>query len=318
MRTRPAVLVLAVGGLLGVGALPAAAAGNSISPGDSLYALSCYDLAQDYQLFSVESSTGVSAMIGGGPDTELPTCSGQPAYDPSTGASYYIQWADEENAALGRIDVATGVSTTIGGFYWDNGEFPEYVPATSMAIGGDGSAFLISGEELYSLDLATAFVEPVASLAEANLYSFAWDSVTDSFYVINTSWDLFELDVTDGTLTFIDTIGFTGAGLFGTYSLQFDKAGTLWIELDVNSALWEGGMSTLWSATFATLDAPVLSGIFTDDPFYTEALLIVPGQPKLAATGSDTAAVLPWALGAGALLAAAGVGLALHARRRTA
>ncbi len=319
MRARPVVLVLALGGLLAVGATtPAAAASNSISPGDSLYAISCFDLYPNFQLFSVESSTAVSTMIGAGEASEVDTCAGQPAYNPATGVSYYIQWSDEEQDSLAIIDVVTGASTRIGGFYWDNGEFPEFVPATSIAIGGDGSAYLISGEELYSLDLETAFVEPVASLSEPYLYSFAWDSVTGSFYVINSSRDVFEIDVTDGTLTYIDRIDFTGPGVYGSYSLQFDKAGTLWVQVDVDEDDWEGGLSTLWSVTFETLDTPVLSGVFTDDPFYTEALLIVPGQPKLAATGADTSAVLLGALGAGALLAAVGAALVLRGRRRAA
>lgn len=318
MRVRPLVLLLAVGGLVAAGASPAIAAGNAISPGDSLYSISCDDDYADFQLFSVESTTGFSTMIGSGTGPATDTCAGQPAYNPATGVSYYIQWLDEEVDSLATIDVTTGASTTIGGFYWDNGEFPDYVEADSLAIGGDGSAYLISGSELYSVNLATAYVEPVASLTESDFYAFAWDSVTNAFYVLDYEWDLYEIDVTDGTLTYIDDIGFTGSGLYGTYSLQFDKAGTLWIELDVDSGVWEGGMATLWSATFATLDAPVLSGVLTDDPYYSEALLIIPGQPKLAATGADTATALPWALGAGALLAAAGVGLALHARRRAA
>ena len=318
MRARYLVFAAATVSLLALGAAPAAAAGNAISPGDSLYSISCDDDYADFQLFGVESTTAFSTMIGSGTGPATDTCAGQPAYNPATGVSYYIQWLDESEDQLASIDVATGVSTTIAGFYWDNGEFPGYVDAQAMAIGGDGAAYVISGDFLFSLNLATGYVEYIATMAESSIYSFAWDSVTDSFYVIGYDWDVYELDVTDGTLTVLGTLGFSGAGLYGTYSLQFDKAGTLWIELDVDSGVWEGGMATLWSATFATIDAPVLSGVFTDDPYYTEALLIVPGQPKLAATGTDSASALPWALAAGALLAAAGVGLALHARRRTA
>ena len=318
MRSRPLIPIAAAAtlGLLTLGALPAAAAGNAISPGDSLYTIACDGDYPIFQLFSVESTTAVSTPIGTGAGEPTMACAGQAAYNPATGVSYYIQW--QEETALAIIDVATGASTTVDRFYWDNGEFPEYITPDAMAIGGDGAAYVIDAGSLYSLDLETAYVDYIGAPGGLDIYSFAWDSVTDAFYVITTDWDVYEIDVTDGTTTFVGTLGFTGDGLYGVYSLQFDKAGTLWIELDVDYEVWEGGSSTLWSATFATLDAPVLSGYFTDDPFYTQSLLIIPGQPKLAATGADTASALPWALGGVALLALGGLALVATARRRAA
>lgn len=316
MRIRPLVLVAAVGGLLTLGVAPAVAAGNAIDPGDSLYSLSCDSEYPNFQLFSVDSTTAFSTPVGEGTLPNVDTCAGQPAYNPVTGISYYIQWFDEGDTELASIDVATGVSTSIGVFYWPNGEFPENIDADSIAIGGDGSAYMLSSGTLYSLNLTTGFVEVIAPVTESALYSFAWDPKTGLFFAVNTEWDVFQIDVTDGTLDYVDTLGFPGAGLYGTYSLQFDKAGTLWIELDVDATVWEGGMATLWSATLTTLDTPVLSGVFTDDPYYTEALLIIPGKPALAATGSTGASVLPWAIGGAVLLLGVGALISVARTRR--
>jgi hypothetical protein len=313
MRIRPLVLAAAVGGLLTLGVAPAAAAGNAIDPGDSLYALSCDSAYPNFQLFSVDSTTAFSTPVGEGTIPNTDTCAGQPAYNPATGVSYYIQWFDEDPAQLATIDVATGVSTSIGVFYWPNGEFPENIEADAIAIGGDGAAYMVADGTLYSLNLSTGYVEVIAPLSESYLYGFAWDSKTGLFFVINDDWDVFQIDVTDGTLDYVGTLTIAQPGVYGSYSLQFDKAGKLWIEINVDDGVWEGGMATLWSATLTTLDAPVLSGVFTDDPFYTEALLIIPGKPALAATGSSLESLAPWALGgavvlllgAGALIAAA-------------
>lgn len=316
MRVRPLVLAAAVGGLLTLGVAPAAAAGNAIDPADSLYTISCDSDYADFQLFSVESTTAFSTPIGEGSLPYSNTCAGQPAYNPVTGVSYYIQWFAGDNAQLATIDVATGVSTAIGDFYWPNGEFPESVDADAIAIGGDGAAYMLAGGNLYSLDLSNGFVELIAPVSDSNVYAFAWDSKTGLFFGINSDWDVYEIDVTDGTFDYVDTLGFPGSGLYGLYSLQFDEAGTMWIELDVDNTVWEGGESTLWSATLTTLDAPVLSGVFTDEPFYTQALLIVPGKPALAATGSTVASVAPWAIGGAILLLGAGALIAVTRMRR--
>ena len=59
------------------------------------------------------------------------------------------------------------------------------------------------------------------------------------------------------------------------------------------------------------------SGNFTDDPFYTEALLIIQGAPTaLASTGADSSQV-PLFVGGALLLTVIGAVL-LVARRRTA
>ena len=52
-----------------------------------------------------------------------------------------------------------------------------------------------------------------------------------------------------------------------TYSLQIDGGGQFWIEVDDPG---EPYYATLWSFTLPTFATPVYSGIFEDDPYYTE------------------------------------------------
>ena len=99
--------------------------------------------------------------------------------------------------------------------------------------------------------------------------------------------------------------------LTGVYALQIDEGGTFWIAVSNRP-----GDSSLWSFTLSTLGAPIHSGIFTDDPFYTTAVLIIPGEaltPLLAASGVEPAAGLL----AAALLLVAGVVLVRRGRPAT-
>ncbi len=312
---------------------PASAAGNAIDPGDSLYAINCDDVYNDWQLFSVDSTTAFSTPIGVGTDDGIDNnsagCAAQPAYNPATGKSYYVQWS-MESVELATIDVATGVSTTIGGFYYDNGEFPEYIEVDALAIGADGSAFVLAEGTLWSVDLDTAWVTPIGE-TEGDIYAFAFDSVTSKFYGISYLNEIFEIDVTDGTATPVgEVVSPEPDGLFRVYSLQFDEAGTFWVEVDSYGEGGDGLVAELWSFTLPTAESPVYSGVFTDDPFYTEAILIIPGdvpvaplvpvapvEPALAATGADPASVLPWGIGAAVIVLAGGVLLTVRSRRET-
>lgn len=309
----------AAGLLVLASAAPASAAGNAIDPGDSLYALNCDNVYNDWQLFGVDSTTAFSTPIGDGDgyDADLDSCAGQAAYNPATGKSYYLQWFDDVDdlgydEALASVDVVTGESTQIGGFYYNNGEFPEYIDVDSIAIGGDGAAYALADGSLWELNLETAFVTPVGE-TEPDMYSFAWDSKTGGFYGITYLNEVYQIDVTDGSTVDLGEIVFPEDGYtWRVYSLQFDKAGTLWVEVDQSgNSIFQ---ATLWSLTFDTFTAPVYSGVFTDDPFYTESLLIIPGAPApaLAATGSEVA---PIAAGALALLTLGGAVLLVRRRR---
>lgn len=305
---------------------PASAAGNAIDPGDSLYAINCDGIYPEWQFFSVDSTTAFSTPIGTGTDdgdeNDSEGCAAQPAYNPATGKSYYIQWT-QESVDLASIDVTTGVSTTIGGFYYDNNEFPEYIEADALAIGADGAAYMLAEGTLWSVDLDTAWVTPIGS-THADIYAFAYDAVSGKFYGITYLNSMYEIDVTDGTATFVaDVVSPNPEKHFRIYSLQFDQAGTFWVEVDSTVEGVSGLISELWSFTLATVETPVFSGVFTDDPFYTEAILIIPGEvapvePALAATGADFAGALPWGVGAAAIVLAGGVLMIVRSRRISA
>ena len=305
-------------------AAPANAAGNAIDPGDALYAINCDDIYNDFQLFGVDSTTAFSTAIGDGSGAAENACAGQPAYDPSTGKSYYIQWVSEGPDLLAEVDVTTGESAVVGDFYYDNGEFPESIGADALAIGADGSAFVLSNGTLWSVDLDSGWVTPIAE-TEPDIYSFAADPVTGKFYGITYLNEIFEIDVVTGAATSIDFIDFgTLEGDFHrTYSLQFDGAGTFWVEVDHYGESVEIYEATLWSFTLATVDAPVYSGVFTDDPFYTEAILIVPGtvvapEPALAATGADLGSALSFGIGGALIVLAGGALLVARSRKSSA
>ncbi|MEQ1735307.1 MAG: LPXTG cell wall anchor domain-containing protein [Rhodoglobus sp.] len=309
-----AIAAVGVAALVLVGATPAMAAGNTIDPGDSMYVIDCDVDYPDFQLLSVVSSTAVSTPIGTGEGDDDDPCAAQPAHNPATGVSYYVRWFMDDDTELGIINVATGVSTVVAAFWELDGEFPITIDVDSIAIGGDGSAYAIASGTLYSLNLATAELTEIGSMSDTGLYAFAWDSVTDKFYAISYDNNVYEVDVSDGTLAGLGSLSFVSASDYEyTYSLQFDQAGTAWIEVD-NS--FPGGAG-LWSLKLSDLAGTVYSGNFTDDAFYTEALLIIPGKPALANTGVDSS-VAPLFAGGAALLALAGATLLVVRRRRSA
>jgi LPXTG-motif cell wall-anchored protein len=317
MRRLSAVLaVTGAAALVLMGASPALAAGSSIDPGDSLYAIDCDDTVyNDWQLMSVESTTGTSTTIGDGSGStteDYYACAGQPAYDPTTGKAYYIQWhydIDPGHYYLASIDLGNGDSTTVGEFFYIDGEFPTYPYVESMAIGLDGSAYALAQGFLWSVDLTSGELTPIGE-SLSSTYSFAVDPTTGAFYAIDSGNVRFSVDVTDGSYVNLDVVVLPDGA--GVYSLQIDGGGRFWIMADDSS---EAGAS-LWSFAPADAATPTLSGEFIDDPYYTEALLIVPGA-ALAATGADFGGVVPLAAG-GAALALAGVALLALRRRRTA
>lgn len=297
-----------------IGAAPASAAGSTIDPGDSLYAINCDTVYFNWQLLSVDASTGFSTKIGTGDgyDETYFACAGQPAWDASTGKSYYIQWHYTEGADtfLASIDVTTGVSTEIGEFFSGSGEFIDYPYVESIAIGKDGAAFALSDGNLYSVNLATAEL----TLVGPSLYdtwAFAVDPTSGEYYAIDEDSVLFRVDTATGSYENLGNIPVAEDSYI--YSLQIDGGGTFWIEVDDDT---EAGAS-LWSITLSTLATPVLSGEFIDDPYYTEALLLIPGEPVLPATGTDFS-VAPIAAGLAGVLTLLGAAVVVTRRRRTA
>lgn len=299
MKILPAALTTAaVGALLMVGAAPAAAAGNQIDEGDKLYSINCDDeVYNDWQLLSVDPPTAVSTTIGdgdGGVSEDYFACAYQPAYNPATGVSYYIQRqiSDGSEYLLATIDVTTGVSTTIGEFYYWNNEFQQYPSVDSMAIGLDGSAYAIAEGYLWSIDLNDGELTRIG-FSLVSTYAFSVDPVSGEFYAIDTANQVFNVDITTGSYTFL---GVVSVGREIIFSLQIDGASRFWIMAE--EELDGSDLAHLWSFDLPTYTTPVYSGIFDDDPYFTEALLLIPAK-VLPATGpaeSGAAAVAGLAL----------------------
>ncbi len=271
----------------------------------------------DWQLLGVDPPTAASVLIGdgtGGVDEGLNACAGQAAYNVVTGTSYYLQWTyNEEDGptdSLATIDVVTGASVTIGEFYEETLEDPEYPSIDAIAIGTDGAGYALGEGYLYSLNLATAELTQIGG-SLCCTYALAVDPTSGILYGIDTSNELFSVDPATGDFESIGDVE-VGDGYTGIYSLQIDGGGQFWIEVDTPSPTY---YATLWSFTLPTYATPVYSGIFDDDPYYTESLLLIPGD-ALPATGADAGA-LPIAAG---VLALGGVmlGAAFVARRRAA
>ncbi|MEQ1735306.1 MAG: hypothetical protein ABL886_02605, partial [Rhodoglobus sp.] len=305
LSVAPALAFVGAAVLVAVGAAPAHAAGRNIDPGDSMYTINCDQIYNDWQLLSVAPPTAISTPIGDGDGTsEFGGCADQAAYDLTDGTSYYVQITfDGENVhwALAEINVATGVSTTIDEFWWENGEFPELVRVDAIAIGSDGAAYALGDGTLYSLDLASAIVDPI-DFECVTAFAFASHPTTGDFYVVERGGEVWRFDdigsgcelTSLGSLIHAD-LDLSDSEVTGVFALQIDGGGTFWIDVQTRE-----GFTDLWSFTPSTLDAPVRSGVFTDDPFYTQTLLIIPGVVALASTGS-TATVAPL-LAAAALL----------------
>ena len=313
------IVAAASAALMFVGSAPALAAGNDINPGDSLYSISCDQLQNTWQLFSVDAPTAFSTKVGAGSGTaEEFGCAFQPAYDVTTGKSYYIQLANQETTSLAQIDVTTGVSTTLGSFVFDNGDGFTPLVLESIAIGLDGSIYAFSNRALYSLTLTglTPTTPGVATLIKSGLppdvFAFAADPKSGVLYAIDLDNEVFSVDGSTGEKTDLGLVP-SDDDRNRINSLQIDGAGRFWLEVDIFDGRDQA--SALRSWTLGSSDYPTDSGIFTDERYKTRAILIIPGAvpATLPKTGSDPGSL---AIAAGAGVAALTFGLLLVLRRR--
>jgi len=321
MAPRKLLLVAAASAaLMFVGSAPALAAGNDIDPGDSLYSISCDELQNTWQLFSVDAPTAFSTKIGAGsgPQDGPGGCAFQPAYDVTTGKSYYIQRVGRNATSLAQIDVTTGVSTTLGSYVFDNGDGNSPLVLESIAIGLDGSIYAFSNGALYSLTLTglTPTTPVKATLIKSGLsldvFAFAADPTSGVLYAINLDDEVFSVDGSTGDVVSFGVVP-RDDDVYGIYSLQIDGAGRFWLEVDILAN--DVRASALRSWTLGSSAYPTNSGIFTDEQYNTEAILIIPGAvpATLPKTGSDAGSL---AIAAGAGVAALTLGLLLVLRRR--
>jgi hypothetical protein len=310
MKALSAALLAAAGILvlsLGVAA-PAHAAGPPIDPGDALYAINCDpELFNDWQLFAVEPQTGFSVPVGkgsGGKFTDSLTCGGPGAVNPATGVSYYVRWQSkclvamvgtdcpqpdpDFDSVLATIDSATGASSAIAEFSVAGSTAPEPPLVKAFAIGLDGAAYAFAETDplgadwrLYSVDLKTAQLTQIAP-GLPGLYAFAVNPVDGRFYAIEqVSNQLFRMQVKDGALDggreLLGSVAFNALP-HSVLALQIDESGRFWMEADYGTPI----VATLWSVTLDTLPDPIFAGFFgDDDPYYTEGLLLIPGDPAV-------------------------------------
>jgi LPXTG-motif cell wall-anchored protein len=250
-------------------AAPAAfAAGPSLASGSHLYAVDC----NNEDVYSLDASTAAATLVHANGTS---TCAYSAALDPTTGIGY----VSDEGLSLSSLNLTTGVRTYIDAFT----NLGVATPINSIAIGSDGSAFAMSDDSLYSLDLGTGELEFVALTgAPASIYGFAVNPNTGVFYTIDTDGLVSTIDVTTGELTTVGQTNFTPSD--SPYSMQIDSSGMLWIEND-------GVDADLWSVNPVDISGSgVLSGVVNvgGTNFYSEALLLVPGP--MAATATPTAA----------------------------
>lgn len=294
-------------------ATPAQAAGRDLPAGDALYAVSCVDLNAD-QLYSVEAPLAALREIGTGTGQPAEYCAGQGAWDATTSTAYYVAFILEDDPQLAKLDLVTGLSTLIGPF--NDGENDQSVDA--IAIQPDGSAYATAGQDLFTLDLTSGDVSLVGAInaGPAVFYGFGSDPRNGTLYAIDYDGRLYTVDPATGAGTLLTTLAFENEG---SYSLQVDSAGVLWLEWDWSTDPETGGAS-LWSVDTAALSTSQLfSGDFAEtvggDPVYTNSLLLVPAVvPALAETGLASVELGTLALG-GIALVGAGILIAVTRRR---
>ncbi len=285
-------------------AAPAAAAGRTLPPGDTLYTIDCDSVT----LYSVDAATAAATPIGAGDPEEY--CAYDPAYDFSTGASYVLIY--DGLSSIAKIDLTTGlISAQVPVTYEES---PFYVD--SLTIDRSGKAFATRYDdlatELFTIDLATGVATHlgvVPGIDEA-IYGLATHPLTGQIFGIEDGGDLFIIDPVALTATFVDT--FTQPGVRSTWGLDIDSSGVLWIVTDQSQG--ESSVPGLWSASPSDLNGTAIESGWINDGeyFYTFTALIVPG-PALAATGIDATPLLAGAV----VLGLAGVVL-LAMRRRAA
>jgi hypothetical protein len=272
--------------LIGLGASPASAVTpptpGALSPGSSLFVVRC-DGAPLGQLYSVNVSNAAGTPIGSGSNINNSGCAGGGAWDYATKPMYYLAFASgTPGGTLVSINLSTGVSTAVGALL----SGATAVNVNAIAIGLDGSASAIDNTgELYTLNLASGALTPVASNGIRQLYGFAADPVTGAFYVLNSSTGVYStINLTTAALTAVGTLALTPQNV--PEALQIDVNGTFWVEND-------GTDADIWSFDPANPAGAVESGVFTvaGTQTYMESLLLNPGVAPTITSSAPAASV---------------------------
>ncbi len=328
-RIAPALATtVALGAFLALGLASPAHAETGVLPStDTIFAVDCEDSIG--QLWSVNPLDAVFTPVGTGSDHPLVNCAGPSAFNLVDGLGYWISWDGED--ALFSVDPVTGDSTFIGLFV--DSETGDRVYASSIAIGADGSAYLLGGDTnygntLYSLDLTSGEATAHGDITgDDDLWSFAYNPADGGYYAFDANGGgFYSVDVTAVTSTLLVDAADVPIDIFG---IAFDSTGNLWGfgEGEATEGEW-----VLFSTTVANfVDDLAIVGITVEgeQETFSESLFItydvpapapvpVPAPapaPVLAATGSELPLV---GGGAAALLLMAGAAAVIAARRRNA
>jgi hypothetical protein len=267
--------------LIAIGATPASATPppRPLPVNQILYSVAC-DLTYNASLTSVLPTTGVASVIGTGVGGD--NCGGAAAWDALTQTAYYFGTNSDD---LYSINLSTGVATDLGQFHAGVNQ----IFATAIMIGADGDAYIIDGpNDVYSVDLATAAVTLIGSMGDPlpSYYAAAFDPADGKYYALDSVGNLGTIDVATGAFTVVGVLGAVPAAQ-GSWALQFDANGTLWVEQDGSGQ----NQSDLWSYLPTDLAA---SGIDSGDiavagtDIYTNSLLI-PTQAEVTISAQSVA-----------------------------
>lgn len=215
-----------------LGASPAQADVAPILPsGDELFEMTCDSGSNDRQLFSLDLVALARDSVGSGTSVSAlaEDCGTQGAILPGTDWFYFV---DGQSGDLVRADLNTGTIEVIATVLKNGSAVTVY----SLAIGPDGSAYMIGvAHKLYSLNLASGALTELGAvnLPTGTTYGFAYDAVTDDFYVAESGHGtLSTLDIATQTATLVGT----NAGRF-IGSMSFDSDGNLWVNGDFGGAV---------------------------------------------------------------------------------
>ena len=295
--------------LVGLTASPALAVGGPTLPADDkLYVVECDPTdAVSLQLFGIDPVNGTPTTIGTGNPGES-NCAWQGAQKPGTDWFYYFP----QDRYLQRINLTTGVNEVIGHLSFNGSP---YNGGYSLAIGPDGTAYVLSYDDLYKVDLSTAALEYLSSPNFYDEYSgypyaFAYDFTTEKFYVVEDGdGALYELTPSTG-----DKVELSYNSDYAVYSISFDANGDMWAngngDYVSKTTIANFGNSAAWQ------DSPDI--VIGQGTLYSESIWVSPkfpdvqpDAPTLANTGIDAAAFVALA----SLLSIAGASI-IVARRR--
>ena len=317
MKRLPSALALALlTSSIVIASASAASAAAAVAPlpaDDTFYAIPCNTPDLGLKLLNPLDSSWVAV----GTQTTVGTveCAYQPAFDPTSGESYFIGGNTPSSEwPLVHIDTTTGDYTIVHEI-WDGTTnlpiafFGPNFPG-NMLITNTGGAYFIGGTKLYPLNLGSAVLGPQIGpdlVVAGDIYATACSPVAAVCYILTEGGSLYTLDPATGAVS--ATLGSIPAR--GNYSLQVASDGTLWSSSN-------GGHV----ASFSAADPAGSYDEGARTPKYSGAYLItipvaalapVPVPvPALASTGMESAVPV---VAAGALLALGGI-LALVSRRR--